>query len=72
MQHGMSIGIGDTVADAATGASINKVIDDAKDEVKRIIEMFQVRITSSHVHFWGLAETPARLLCWPQAQSAGG
>lgn len=38
----MSIGIGDTVADAATGAHIANIIDEAKNKVKGIIEEFQV------------------------------
>jgi DNA-directed RNA polymerase beta' subunit len=42
MQHGMSIGIGDTVADVVTGAKIGEIIDKAKEEVKRIIEAYQV------------------------------
>lgn len=42
-QHGMSIGIGDTVADAATGAKIGAIIDAAKEDVQRIIEQYQVR-----------------------------
>ncbi|KAF8072459.1 NRPB1 [Scenedesmus sp. PABB004] len=41
LQHGMSIGIGDTVADAATGAKIGSIIDTAKEDVKRIIEAYQ-------------------------------
>jgi hypothetical protein len=43
LQHGMSIGIGDTVADAATGSKIGAIIDAAKEDVKRIIEQYQVR-----------------------------
>lgn len=39
----MSIGIGDTVADVATGAKIGSLIDTAKEDVKRIIEQYQVR-----------------------------
>lgn len=38
----MSIGIGDTVADLATGTQIARIIDKAKDDVKRIIEEYQV------------------------------
>ncbi|KAF6257604.1 hypothetical protein COO60DRAFT_1622218 [Scenedesmus sp. NREL 46B-D3] len=41
LQHGMSIGIGDTVADVETGAIIGNIIDKAKEEVKRIIEQYQ-------------------------------
>ncbi|WIA28234.1 hypothetical protein OEZ86_010790 [Tetradesmus obliquus] len=41
LQHGMSIGIGDTVADVATGAKIGSLIDTAKEDVKRIIEQYQ-------------------------------
>jgi hypothetical protein len=41
VQHGMSIGIGDTVADAATGHKISTIIDDAKTAVKGIIEDYQ-------------------------------
>jgi hypothetical protein len=40
----MSIGIGDTVADVVTGAKIGEIIDKAKEEVKRIIEAYQVRV----------------------------
>jgi division protein CdvB (Snf7/Vps24/ESCRT-III family) len=40
----MSIGIGDTVADVVTGAKIGEIIDKAKEEVKRIIEQYQVRL----------------------------
>lgn len=40
----MSIGIGDTVADAATGAHIANIIDEAKNKVKGIIEEFQVSL----------------------------
>lgn len=42
LQHGMSIGIGDTVADVATGAKIGAIIDAAKEDVQRIIEQYQV------------------------------
>mgnify|MGYP003616959798 CR=1 FL=1 len=51
LQHGMSIGIGDTVADAATGAHIANIIDEAKNKVKGIIEEFQVcmSIVACHV-----------------------
>jgi hypothetical protein len=38
----MSIGIGDTVADVATGAKIGAIIDAAKEDVQRIIEQYQV------------------------------
>eukprot|EP00879_Flechtneria_rotunda_P006150 GHRR01006467.1.p1 GENE.GHRR01006467.1~~GHRR01006467.1.p1 ORF type:complete len:1335 (+),score=429.51 GHRR01006467.1:359-4363(+) len=41
LQHGMSIGIGDTVADVDTGARIAQIIDTAKDEVENIIEKYQ-------------------------------
>lgn len=44
IQHGMSIGIGDTVADVATGAKIGAIIDAAKEDVQRIIEQYQVRV----------------------------
>ena len=37
----MSIGIGDTVADDATMATVNAILEAAKEEVKRIIEAFQ-------------------------------
>lgn len=40
----MSIGIGDTVADVETGAIIGNIIDKAKEEVKRIIEQYQVGV----------------------------
>lgn len=39
----MSIGIGDTVADAQTGSKIGAIIDAAKEDVQRIIEQYQVR-----------------------------
>jgi hypothetical protein len=41
-QHGMSIGIGDTVADGATMNTINAKIEQAKVEVQSIIEDLQV------------------------------
>lgn len=41
LQHGMSIGIGDTVADIATGSKIGAIIDAAKEDVQRIIEQYQ-------------------------------
>ncbi|KAL0051000.1 hypothetical protein WJX82_000334 [Trebouxia sp. C0006] len=37
LQHGMSIGIGDTVADALTMGSINDTINKAKSEVQKLI-----------------------------------
>ncbi|KAL5727166.1 DNA-directed RNA polymerase [Ranunculus cassubicifolius] len=37
LQNGFSIGIGDTIADAATMESINETISKAKDEVKKLI-----------------------------------
>lgn len=49
-QHGMSIGIGDTVADLATGAKIAGIIDKAKDDVKRIIEDYQVQFVGCAMH----------------------
>ncbi len=42
LQIGMSIGIGDTVADGPTMAVINRIIETAKNDVRRIIEDFQV------------------------------
>jgi hypothetical protein len=42
LQHGMSIGIGDTVADTLTGKKIGAIIDAAKEDVQRIIEQYQV------------------------------
>lgn len=42
LQYGMSIGIGDTVADESTMRTINTIIEVAKEDVKRIIENFQV------------------------------
>jgi DNA-directed RNA polymerase II subunit RPB1 len=41
LQHGMSIGIGDTVADPTTMATINAIIEKAKDDVKAIINTYQ-------------------------------
>eukprot|EP00877_Chromochloris_zofingiensis_P013598 jgi/Chrzof1/8492/Cz03g13040.t1 len=41
LQYGMSIGIGDTVADESTMRTINTIIEVAKEDVKRIIENFQ-------------------------------
>ncbi|KAF8022821.1 hypothetical protein BT93_F0363 [Corymbia citriodora subsp. variegata] len=38
LQNGFSIGIGDTIADAATMEKINETISSAKDEVKRLIK----------------------------------
>jgi hypothetical protein len=57
LQHGMSIGIGDTVADVATGAKIGAIIDAAKEDVQRIIEQYQVGVEGVGVHVngvWGL------------------
>ena len=44
LQHGMSIGIGDTVADDNTMNTISTLIENAKLEVKKIIEDFQVNM----------------------------
>ncbi|KAL3734156.1 hypothetical protein ACJRO7_023493 [Eucalyptus globulus] len=41
LQNGFSIGIGDTIADAATMEKINEAISSAKDEVKRLIKETQ-------------------------------
>ena len=41
MQHGFTVGIGDTVADDATMETINKIIGDAKLEVKKLIDKAQ-------------------------------
>ncbi|KAL6754081.1 hypothetical protein V8C86DRAFT_2713077 [Haematococcus lacustris] len=41
MEHGMSIGIADTVADDATMTTINDIIEKAKEEVKKIINTYQ-------------------------------
>ncbi|KAL9241357.1 hypothetical protein vseg_015478 [Gypsophila vaccaria] len=41
LQHGFSIGIGDTIADAATMEIINETISKAKNEVKNLIRAFQ-------------------------------
>lgn len=49
LQHGMSIGIGDTVADKDTGQKIGAIIDAAKEDVQRIIEQYQVRAASTLV-----------------------
>ena len=38
LQHSFSIGIGDTVADPGTMNTINRIITDAKKEVKDLIE----------------------------------
>jgi DNA-directed RNA polymerase II subunit RPB1 len=38
LQQGFSIGIGDTIADAATMQKINDTISKAKDEVKELIK----------------------------------
>jgi hypothetical protein len=40
-QHGMSIGIGDTVADDATMAKVNSILEEAKGRVQDVIERFQ-------------------------------
>ena len=37
----MSIGIGDTVADDATMAKVNSILEDAKRRVQDVIERFQ-------------------------------
>ena len=41
MQHGFTVGIGDTVADDGTMETINKIIGDAKLEVKKLIDKAQ-------------------------------
>eukprot|EP00798_Chlamydomonas_sp_ICE-L_P031185 gene31185-6329_t len=41
MQHGMSIGIADTVADDGTMTTINDIIEKAKEEVKKLIGQYQ-------------------------------
>lgn len=41
LQHGFSIGIGDTIADASTMERINETIAKAKNEVKELIKMAQ-------------------------------
>ncbi|KAG9143347.1 hypothetical protein Leryth_022599 [Lithospermum erythrorhizon] len=41
LQHGFSIGIGDTIADAATMDKINETISGAKNQVKDLIRQFQ-------------------------------
>ncbi|MCO5588461.1 hypothetical protein L7F22_042417 [Adiantum nelumboides] len=41
LQHGFSIGIGDTIADAATMERITETINKAKSEVKELIRMAQ-------------------------------
>lgn len=38
LQHGFSIGIGDTIADASTMEKINETISNAKNEVKKLIK----------------------------------
>lgn len=38
LQNGFSIGIGDTIADAATMVKINETISKAKDDVKELIK----------------------------------
>lgn len=40
LHHGMSIGIGDTVADTATMTSINNIIEKAKEDVRRFLACF--------------------------------
>ncbi|GLI67975.1 hypothetical protein VaNZ11_012311 [Volvox africanus] len=41
LQHGMSIGIGDTVADAKTMTKVNEIIEEAKRKVKEVVEKYQ-------------------------------
>lgn len=41
LQNGFSIGIGDTIADAATMEKINETISKAKNEVKELIKLAQ-------------------------------
>ena len=43
LQHGFSIGIGDTVADARTMAIISRTIEGAEAEVKRLTQKLQAR-----------------------------
>lgn len=43
LQNGFSIGIGDTIADAATMETINETISKAKNEVKDLIRKAQAR-----------------------------
>ncbi|KAG2453789.1 hypothetical protein HYH02_001998 [Chlamydomonas schloesseri] len=41
INNGMSIGIGDTVADAKTMAKVNEIIEEAKRKVKEVVEKYQ-------------------------------
>jgi hypothetical protein len=41
LHHGMSIGIGDTVADEVTMTRVNDIIEKAKQDVKAIIVTYQ-------------------------------
>lgn len=41
MQNGFTIGIGDTIADAATMETINNTIANAKEDVKKLIREAQ-------------------------------
>ncbi|KAG2501690.1 hypothetical protein HYH03_000192 [Edaphochlamys debaryana] len=41
LSHGMSIGIGDTVADVKTMAKVNEIIEEAKRKVKEVVEKYQ-------------------------------
>lgn len=41
LQNGFSIGIGDTIADAATMEKINETISKAKNDVKELIKLAQ-------------------------------
>uniref|UniRef100_A0A0E0DM49 DNA-directed RNA polymerase subunit n=1 Tax=Oryza meridionalis TaxID=40149 RepID=A0A0E0DM49_9ORYZ len=41
LQNGFSIGIGDTIADAATMENINETISKAKNDVKKLIKQFR-------------------------------
>ena len=43
LQNGFSIGIGDTIADAATMEKINETISKAKNDVKELIKAAQER-----------------------------
>lgn len=43
LQNAFSIGIGDTIADAATMEKINETISKAKDEVKTLISKAQAK-----------------------------
>jgi len=54
LQNGFSIGIGDTIADAATMETINETISKAKNEVKDLIRKQSEPGPESNLFFYAI------------------